>query len=122
MNFMKDEVTVEAMRAFYLKAMKEKTRANNKQSMQGSAAFLSLDYHLPFYRPALIRCVLAMEHDASDILGHSSLPVARGKNSGPSSFSMGQFVFIGVVLFVIYMVAKRLWKRALLWQERSYKL
>lgn len=63
-----------------------------------------------------------MEHDASDILGHSGLPVAHGKNSGLSSFSMGQWIFIGVVLFVVYIVAKRLWKRALVWQEQSYKL
>ncbi|KAF8806215.1 hypothetical protein BYT27DRAFT_7191526 [Phlegmacium glaucopus] len=63
-----------------------------------------------------------MQHDASDILGHTSLPVVHGKNSGVSSFSMGQSVFIGVALLVVYIVAKRLWKRALLWQERSYKL
>ena len=63
-----------------------------------------------------------MEHDASDILGHTGLPVARGKNSGLLSFSMGQWIFVGVVLFVLYIVAKRLWKRALVWQEQSYKL
>lgn len=63
-----------------------------------------------------------MEHDASDILGHISLPVAHGKISGVSSFSVGQSVFIGVVLLVVYIVGKRLWERALLWQERSYKL
>ena len=66
--------------------------------------------------------VLAMEHDAFDILGHTGLPISHGKNSDPLSFSMSQWIFIGVVLFVIYIVAKRLWKRALVWQEQSYKL
>lgn len=63
-----------------------------------------------------------MEHDASDILGHTSPSVDHGKNSRASSFSTGQLVFIGVALLAVYMVAKWLWKRALLWQERSYKL
>ena len=121
---MQDEGTVEPMRGFYLKAMNKKKQEqtiNNRCRVTQRSSF-NRDHHLAFYRPALVRCVLAMEHDASDILGHSGLPVAHGKNSGSSSSSMGQFVFIGVVLFVIYMVAKRLWKRALLWQERSYKL
>ena len=63
-----------------------------------------------------------MEHDDFDILGDTGLPISRGNDSGPLSFSTSQWIFIGVVLYVVFLVAKRLWKRALVWQEHSYKL
>ena len=102
--------------------MKRKTRSNNKQSMQGSAFLSTVSIISLQLSSAASLYVLAMEHDASDILGHTGLPVSPGRNSGLLSFSMGQWIFIGVVLFVVYIVAKRLWKRALIWQEQSYKL
>lgn len=102
--------------------MKGETKANNKQSIQGSAFLSTVSIISLQLSSAASLYVLAMEHDASDILGHTGLPLAHGKNSGPLSFSMGQWIFIGVALFVVYTVAKRFWKRALLWQEQSYKL
>ena len=73
-----------------------------------SSAFLSTVPIISLQLSSLY--VLAMEHDASDILGHTGLPVAHEKkNPGLLSFSVGQWIFIGVVLFVVYIVAKRLW-------------
>ena len=77
------------------------------------------------FSPALISSVLyvlTMEHDHSDILGYTGLPVSPG---GIRALWLSQSVsgvFIGVVLFVVYIAAKRLWKRALVWQEESYLL
>ncbi|KAF8165738.1 hypothetical protein B0H34DRAFT_690308 [Crassisporium funariophilum] len=63
-----------------------------------------------------------MEHDASDILGHSTMPVSRRNPQGEASFSLGKSVFLGFSLLVAYVVGKRLWTSVLLWRERSYKL
>ncbi|KAF9534629.1 hypothetical protein CPB83DRAFT_878985 [Crepidotus variabilis] len=63
-----------------------------------------------------------MESDSSDILGQKTMPVARMSNSQRSSFSTTKLAFYGVALLVSYAVGQRLWKRFLLWRERSYKL
>ena len=45
------------MTGFYMAMKRKKTRANSKQSMQGSAFLSTVSHHLP---PALICCVLIL--------------------------------------------------------------
>ncbi|KAJ3509761.1 hypothetical protein NLJ89_g5043 [Agrocybe chaxingu] len=63
-----------------------------------------------------------MEHDASDILGQRTIPLAPGSQPAKSSYSTTKLVFIALGLLVLYSIAIRLWRRVLLWRERSYKL
>lgn len=71
-----------------------------------------------------------MELDRSDILGQDTMPiaqdaafhVARDGNSSRSLFSVKKLFFVLVALFLGYVAAIRLWRRFLLWRERSYKL
>ncbi|CAA7258513.1 unnamed protein product [Cyclocybe aegerita] len=63
-----------------------------------------------------------MEHDASDILGQRTTPLVPGSQPAKSSYSTTKLVFIALGLLVLYSIATRLWRRVLLWRERSYKL
>lgn len=63
-----------------------------------------------------------MEHDASDLLGQNTMPNASGARTGFFSLSLGQSIGTAVVVIALYTVGLRLWRRVLLWRERSYKL
>ncbi len=63
-----------------------------------------------------------MEHDASDILGQNTMPTVSGARTGFFSLSLGQSIGIAVVVITLYAAGIRLWRRVLLWRERSYRL
>ncbi|KAF5364265.1 hypothetical protein D9756_000288 [Leucocoprinus leucothites] len=65
-----------------------------------------------------------MDDESSDILGQQTKPVLRGSKSADShGVSLAvKLVFGFVILFVLYVVAMRIWFRILVWRERSYKL
>ncbi|KAF8958468.1 hypothetical protein BDZ97DRAFT_1442154 [Flammula alnicola] len=63
-----------------------------------------------------------MQHDSSDILGQDTMPTVNASRTGGFPLTLGQTIFTFIVLFGIYIIGLRLWKRVLLWRERSYKL
>ena len=68
-----------------------------------------------------------MDLDRSDILGQDTMPVVQDSNflvarDSNSLLSVKKLFFLCLTLSLIYVAGIRLWKRFLLWRERSYKL